>query len=94
MEKTMRKTLAVLATAATLAVGTVAVPAPAEARCVGCAIGAGLVAGALIGTAIATAPVYGAYYGPGPYYGPPCYWRTRKFWDGYGWVYRRVRVCY
>ena len=24
---------------------------------------------------------------------PPCYWRTQRFWDGYGWRVRRVRIC-
>lgn len=90
----MTRTLAALATAATLAVGTMAAPSQAEARCVGCVIGAGIVAGALLGTAFASGPAYGAYYGPGPYYGPPCYWQRERFWDGYGWTYRKVRVCY
>jgi hypothetical protein len=43
------------------------------------------------------------YYGPGyGYYGGPayvaadpygCYWQRQRFWDGYGWRFRRVRVC-
>ena len=43
------------------------------------------------------------YYGPGPGYGGPayvaaedpygCYWQRQRFWDGYGWRIRRVRVC-
>ena len=49
------------------------------------------------------------YYGPGPgpaYYGPGyapgyvaaedpygCYWQRQRFWDGYAWRIRRVRVC-
>jgi hypothetical protein len=49
------------------------------------------------------------YYGPGyapapaPYYGGPgyaaaadpygCYWQRQRFWDGYNWRIRRVRVC-
>ena len=98
----MTKTFAALATAAALAVGTLAVPNTADARCYGCAVGAGVLAGALIGTAIAANS--GAYYGPGPgpaYYGPapvyasaPCYWQTQRFWNGFNWDYRRVRVCY
>jgi|SRR5579871_2008356 len=47
-------------------------------------------------------------YGPGPYYGPRpypyygpayvaaedgCYWQRQRFWDGYAWQFRRVRVC-
>ena len=50
----------------------------------------------------------GPYYAPGyaapaPYYGGPayvaaqdsygCYWQRQRFWDGYGWRIRRVRVC-
>jgi len=41
-----------------------------------------------------------AYYGPYGYYGGPayvaapgCYWQRQRFWDGYGWRLRRVRVC-
>jgi hypothetical protein len=47
-------------------------------------------------------PGYG-YYGPGyGYYGPSyvagpgyggCYWQRQRFWDGYGWRIRNVRVC-
>jgi len=48
-------------------------------------------------------PGYG-YYGPGyGYYGRGayvaddgyggCVWQRQRFWDGYGWRIRRVRVC-
>jgi hypothetical protein len=49
-------------------------------------------------------PGYG-YYGPGyGYYGGPayvaapgpyagCVWQRQRFWDGYGWRIRNVRVC-
>jgi hypothetical protein len=43
-------------------------------------------------------PGYG-YYGGGPayvaddYYGGGCVWQRQRFWDGYGWRVRRVRVC-
>jgi hypothetical protein len=23
----------------------------------------------------------------------PCYWRNERFWDGYAWRMRRVRIC-
>jgi hypothetical protein len=45
---------------------------------------------------------YGPGYGPGPYYGGPaydvaaapgCFWQRQRFWDGYAWRFRRVRVC-
>lgn len=38
------------------------------------------------------------YYAPGPsyvaddYYGC-CVWQKQRFWDGYAWRVRRVRVC-
>ena len=41
---------------------------------------------------------YDGYYGGGPayvaddYYGG-CTWQRQRFWDGYGWRIRRVRVC-
>jgi len=94
----MTKTLTALATAATLAIAAVAVPQQAEARGGALAAGiiGGLAAGAIIGSAAAQGPYYGpAYYGPGPayYYGPSCYWTHRRFWDGWGWRVRRVRVC-
>ena len=53
----MKKTIFALATAATLAVGTLSAPTTADARCYGCAVGAGVAAGviggAIIGGAIA-----------------------------------------
>ncbi|OSI29467.1 hypothetical protein BST66_26180, partial [Bradyrhizobium canariense] len=24
----------------------------------------------------------------------PCYWQRQRYWDGYGWTVRPVRVCY
>ncbi|MGX4769897.1 hypothetical protein ACWAUC_08790 [Bradyrhizobium guangdongense] len=39
------------------------------------------------------------YYAPGPgyvaddYYGGGCVWQKQRFWDGYAWRIRRVRVC-
>jgi len=36
------------------------------------------------------------YYGPAAAYGgdyDDCYWQRQRFWDGYGWRIRRVRVC-
>lgn len=46
----------------------------------------------------APAPGYG-YYGGGPAYvadpgyGEACIWQRQRFWDGYGWRVRNVRVC-
>src|SRR6266851_5254154 len=79
----MRKTLMALAAVATLAVSAVAAPAPAHAqRGFGPGLAAGLIGGAIVGGALA---------GPG-YYGT-CTWQRQRFWDGYGWRIRRVRVC-
>jgi hypothetical protein len=105
----MRKTLMALAAVATLAVSAVAAPAPAHAqRGVGAGIAAGLIGGAIVGGALAGPGYYGpgygyygpryGYYGGGPayvaddYYGG-CVWQRQRFWDGYGWRFRRVRVC-
>jgi hypothetical protein len=99
----MRKTLVALAAVATLAVSAVG-PAHAQ-RGVGAAIAGGLIGGAIVGGALAGPGYYGpgyygpgyGYYGGGPAYvaGPygDCYWQRQRFWDGYGWRIRRVRVC-
>ncbi|MBR0697218.1 hypothetical protein [Bradyrhizobium lablabi] len=100
----MKKTLLALCAAATLGVSAVAVPAPAQAqRGVAAGVAAGLIGGAIVGGAIASQNGY--YYGPGyapgpayvaePGYGPPpgCYLQRQRFWDGYGWRVRSVRVC-
>jgi hypothetical protein len=99
----MRKTLMALAAVASLAVSAVAVPAHAQ-RGVAAGVAAGLIGGAIVGGAIASQNGY--YYGPGYYpgpayvagpgyydYGPPCVWQRQRFWDGYGWRVRSVRVC-
>jgi len=66
----MRKTLAILATVAT--VGASVVSAPAQAHRVGPGLAFGLAAGALTAGAIAASRPY--YYGPGYYYGPTYYY--------------------
>jgi len=96
----MKKTLLALAAAAAIGVAAVGTPGTAEARCFGCAVGAGVIgglaAGAIIGSAIAGPP---PYYGPGPYYaepGPGCYYTRQPVWDPYIGAYRRgprVLVC-
>jgi hypothetical protein len=101
----MKKVLMALATVATLT-AVVAAPQAAEARGGRIAAGVvgGLIGGAILGGALA-GPGY--YYGPGyygpryyGYYGGPayvaapgCYWQRQRFWDGYGWRIRHVRVC-
>ncbi len=101
----MKKTLMALAAVSTLAVSAVVAPAPAHAqRGVGAAIAGGIIGGAIVGGALAGPRYYGpGYYGPGyGYYGggpayvaedPGCYWQRQRFWDGYGWRIRNVRVC-
>ena len=102
----MTKTLTTLAAVGALALTAIAAPQPAEARgggAVAAGIIGGVAAGALVGAAVAGGP-YGYYgYGPGPYYygagpayyggGPGCYWTRHRVWTGYGWGFRRVRVC-
>jgi hypothetical protein len=97
----MNKTLMALGAAAALAVSAVAVPAPAHAqRGVAAGVAAGLIGGAIVGGAIASqngyyGPGYGYYGGPAYVAGPaPCGWQRQRFWDGYGWRVRSVRVCY
>ncbi|MDP1845429.1 MAG: hypothetical protein Q8L09_01630 [Candidatus Moranbacteria bacterium] len=100
----MTKTLTALAAAATLTIGAVAMPQPAEAR--GGRIAAGIIggiaAGAIIGGIASQNGYYnngyyggpGYAYGPAPvYYGRHCWWQRDRVWDGYGWRLRRVRVC-
>jgi hypothetical protein len=103
----MRKSLMALAADVTLAVSAVAAPAHAQ-RGFGAGLAAGVIGGAIVGGALAGpgyyyGPGYG-YYGPGygdygrrayyadDYYGG-CVWQRQRFWDGYGWRIRRVRVC-
>jgi hypothetical protein len=96
----MRKILMALAAIATLAVSAVGTPAHAQ-RGVAAGVAAGIIGGAIVGGALAGPGYYGPGYG---YYGGPayvadpgyyggCYWQRQRFWDGYGWRIRRVRVC-
>jgi len=99
----MRKWIIALVAAVTIAGSMVAVTPEAEARGRGGAVAAGvlggLAAGAIIGSA--AAPYYyapppppPAYYAPAPvYYGPQCVWQKQRYWDGYYWQVRRVKVC-
>jgi hypothetical protein len=74
-EVRMKKTLAILATVAT--VGATAISAPAQARGIGPGLAFGLAAGAL---AAGVAGAYGPYYyGPGYGYYGPRYYRPRYY---------------
>jgi hypothetical protein len=75
----MHKTLIALVGAAGLGFAALAAPAPANAGCFGCVVGAGVlggvVAGAVVGSAIANSPPPppppGYYPPPAAYYPPP-----------------------
>jgi len=97
----MLKTLTGVALAGVLAVGAVtASPQKAEARCYGCAVGAGVVgglaAGAIIGSALAYPRYgygYGGYYGGGPAYGyAPAYYGGGGYYGRRCW-WTRQRVA-
>ena len=98
MKKTVAAFLAIASVAGSLSV----TPAHAQ-RGVAAGVAAGLIGGAIVGGAIASSnpyyygPGYGYYGAPGPYYAGaygPCSWQRQRFWDGYGWRVRNVRVCY
>jgi hypothetical protein len=99
----MKKTLIALAAIATIAVAGLA-PTTADARCRGWGVAAGVLGGIAAGALIAGAAngAYAAppYYAPAPVYGPPayyaapvCHWERNRYWDGYSWRSRRVRIC-
>jgi hypothetical protein len=71
----MHKSLIALVGAAGIGLAAFAAPAPANAECIGCAVGAGILggvaAGAIIGSAIANSPPPGYYPPPPGYYPPP-----------------------
>jgi hypothetical protein len=92
----MKKTFVALAAVATFAGSLATTPASAQ-RGLGAAVAGGILGGAIVGGAIAASrPAYG-----GPAYvveappppPPPCHWARERFWDGYGWRFRRVEVC-
>ena len=94
----MKKTISALLAVATVAVSLTSVMPAAKAGdggAVAAGVAGGLIGGALLGGAIAAsrpAPVYAA---PAPVYveEPACHMARERFWDGYGWRFRRVQVC-
>ena len=88
----MKKTFAAFVAVATIAGSLAATPASAQ-RGVAAGVAAGLIGGAIIGGAIASSrpayalrPVYVEDYSGLPLV-------RERFWDGYGWRFRRVEVC-
>jgi hypothetical protein len=90
----MKKTISAFLAVATIAGAMAATPASAQ-RGLGAGLAAGLIGGAIVGGAIASSrPGYAA---PAPVYvdeePAPCRMVRERFWDGYGWRFRRVEVC-
>lgn len=98
----MKKTLSALLVVGTVA-GSLAAVTPAahaDGGQIAAGVAGGLLGGALLGAAIANSPpAYAApppaYVAPAPVYveEPVCHFERERFWDGYGWRSRRVRVC-
>ena len=88
----MQKTTTAIVAAASLAATVIAVPKPAEARCIGCWVGAGIAA-AVIGGAIASNAYgygYGGYGGYSGGYGYPAYSYGYGYPAGYSYAYAPV----
>ena len=89
----MKKTISALLAVATVAGALGSTPASAQ-RGLAAGLAAGIVGGAIVGGAIASSrPAYAA---PAPVYveeAPGCRIVRERFWDGYGWRFRRVEVC-
>jgi hypothetical protein len=102
----MSKSVIGLLAAAGIGLASMAAPAPANAGCFGCAVGAGIIggvaAGAIVGSAIANSPPPPpAYYPPPPppgYYPPPAAYYPppgpayAQLAPGCHWGHRRVWV--
>ena len=86
--------------AVAVAAATQVLPAPvrAENGQIAAGVVGGLIGGALLGGALASrpAPPPPVYYAPAPVYveEPACRFVRERYWDGYGWTVRPVRVCY
>ena len=87
--------------ALTLATSPLLLPVPVRAENGEIAAGVvgGLIGGALLGGALAARPALPqpppVYYAPEPVYveEPVCGFVRERYWDGYGWQFRRVQVC-
>ncbi|MGB3867671.1 MAG: hypothetical protein WBA29_18815 [Xanthobacteraceae bacterium] len=98
MKTTFTALVAIATVAGSLAVATP--PAQADGGRIAAGVAGGLLGGALLGAAIANSrPAYAApppaYVAPAPVYveEPPCHVERERFWDGYGWRMRHIRVC-
>jgi hypothetical protein len=105
----MRKILVAVATVATLAfaaTGPAHAQRGLGAAIAGGLIGGAIIGSAVAASPYyyGPGPYYApAPYAPAPYYGRPayvasdpygdCYWQRQRFWDGFAWRFRRVRVC-
>jgi hypothetical protein len=93
------RNIASIVGAVAVAAATFLSPAPATAENgqIAAGVAGGLIGGALLGGALASrpAPPPPVYYAPAPVYveEPVCRFVRERYWDGYGWVYRRVEVC-
>jgi len=74
-------------------------PVLAENGQIAAGVVGGLIGGALLGGALASRPAPPppppVYYRPEPVYleEPVCRLVHERYWDGYGWQFRRVEVC-
>lgn len=93
----MRKFVSIVIVALAAGPLLLSVPARAENGQIAAGVVGGLIGGALLGGAIASRPASPppVYYTPEPVYveEPVCSVVRERYWDGYGWVFRRVRVC-
>src|ERR1700746_2602360 len=96
-EAYMMRNIASVVGVVTVAAATFLSPRPATAENGQIAAGVvgGLIGGALLGGALASrpAPPPPVYYAPVYVEEPVCRFVRERYWDGYGWVYRRVEVC-
>jgi hypothetical protein len=94
----MNKTIATVATVISLTSPLLSPTAcKAENGQIAAGVVGGLIGGALLGSALASRPPPPpvVYYEPEPVYveAPVCRFVGERFWDGYGWQIRRVRIC-
>src|SRR6202011_5987304 len=93
----MRKVASVVVAVALAAGSLLPASARAENGEIAAGVVGGLIGGALLGGALASrpAPPPPVYYAPAPVYveEPACRLVRERFWDGYGWQFRRVQVC-